>query len=256
MATGMTCEAGGARPRRPALRGLLLAAALALAPLPAAAEDPQADLPRQYILLGGSDLGATSSYSYAGVLTPLTGRFQGDDWVLRGWAEFLTYQTDDSIGELDARVAGGKLGLLKNFSVLDGNLSLGAGVVFGSRWYDRDTTQDDEGPFVRFRLEGNYQGEPLFERHHLNLFWSVTLPDAETWLRADYLFRGGDSFRIGPTASWSFGDDYSIIRAGLSAQEIVLTDSLRLSLAAGYESSDRGEGAFGSIGLTWLLGFQ
>ncbi len=218
----------------------------------AQADDPAQ--PRQYIGLGGTDQGSSSSYSYLGLLTTLSGRFTGNDWVLRGWLDYLTYDTDDGFGDLKAHVYGGNLGISRSFPAPAGTASIGVGVVYGNRQYSRDTTQTNDGSYVRFRVQGDYFGEPL-ERQHLNLFWSVTEPETEIFLRGDYLY-GFSAFQAGPTATLQRGEDYQSLRVGLAVQEIEVTDWARIGVGGGWEHTDKGDGVYGGVNFTLLLGFN
>lgn len=220
----------------------------------ATAQAEEAEKPRQFIGLGGTDQGSSSSYSYLGVLTPLSGQFTGNDWVLRGWLDYLTYDTDDAFGDLKARVYGGNVGISRSFPAPAGTASVGVGVVYGNRQYDRETTQDNEGGYLRFRVQGDYFGEPL-ENNHLNLFWSVSLPETEIFARGDWLY-GFDSFRVGPSATWQQGEDYKSLRVGLTVQEIEVTDWARVGVGGGWEHTDTGNGVYGGVNFTLLLGFE
>jgi hypothetical protein len=231
-----------------------LAASLFLLAVPATAWSEEAAPPRQFIGLGGTDQGSSSSYSYLGVLTPLSGRFTGNDWVLRGWLDYLTYDTDDAFGDLKARVYGGNVGISRSFPAPAGAASIGAGLVYGNRQYDRETTQDDEGGYLRFRVQGDYFGEPL-ERNYLNLFWSVSIPETEVFARGDWLY-GFTGFRVGPSATWQQGQDYQSLRVGLTVQEIEVTDWARIGVGGGWEHTDTGNGIYGGVNFTLLLGFE
>jgi hypothetical protein len=231
-----------------------LALTFGLGAVECAAQEPTKDPPRQYIGLAGTDLGTSSSYSYVGVLTPLSGQFTGNDWVLRGWLEYLTYDTDDAFGELEAHVVGGNLGIARSFPLFGGSASAGVGVVLGDRIYSRETSLDDGGFLARFRMEGNFFGE-TFEGHHLRLFGSITVPEIEEFARADYLFEVFD-VQAGPTVTLQNGQDYRSLRYGLRVDEIALASWLKAGVTAGWEDSQTEDGFYAGVSVTLLLGFQ
>jgi len=221
------------------LRGTLLIAALAGIP-PAHGADN--------VGLAGTEYSGLGSYTYAGIVTPLTSEHLGNGIVMRHWLERLTYEYDAGTTRIHAEryAYAPALGYQSPFA--GGSI----GVYGGLRIAHLDLTPDDPGNDeeghtnrVFFDLDAF---TPLGARAENQVIASFETKYDDYYFRDRLMFRTGERYLFGPEAIVKGGRDYKGWQAGLALGGIRLGEKLGLVVRGGISAQD-GESntAYGSL---------
>lgn len=205
------------------------------------------------LVIAGSQVSEGSSYSYAGLLTPLSGDSLGQGWFTKVIGSWLTYRYTTTINQaqtrVDARAPGIEAG--PGYAWSGTNYHLDASATLGYRQVRlTPTIPADEskgsGWFVAPQLQARYDFTRSIDG---DLIVSYAFRQHNSFDRARLGWKPSENWRVGVETVLLHGDDYRIRQNGVFASTS-FDNGLSLSFSAG-RSTPRDETRSTYVGIAF-----
>ena len=196
--------------------------------------------------LVGTQSGANSSYTFLGAVITLPTSSFTDDFALRFWTDYLTYDYTSGIGKIEASAWGGELALVYQMTNSWGwsNFSV------GSRYRDTKLSPDD---FSNRARGGKFYGTAQFDGGYnfVDSFQFRWIMGYTTEIDGYYIQSSldrafGNNLRLGVDASFQGNDTYQENSIGTNAT-LIFSDSLNIGLRAGTTVTGASTGIYGGV---------
>lgn len=191
------------------LVGLLLLVAVYVAPVARA----------ESLMIAGTTLSNTSSYTYVGMVDPLGGGEIGKGWFASYIGSYLTYDYQTLVGaaltDISATAPGLDAGL--GYAWSDSNYWLNISAMLGYRDFSLDPDVPTETPrggqeALTLQLQWDRQWQSGI---NLNLLTSYSAGPDTSFLRLRMARAAFDGWRLGPEFVYQKGENYQIDQLGL-----------------------------------------
>lgn len=198
------------------------------------------------LFIGGVQASSDSSYTYAGIITPIWGGKLGQGWFNRTIASWLTYEYSTTVNGADrtvrAKAPGVETGL--GYAWAGANYGIGLSAAIGYRYFKVSPDLPDEDPqggVVTFspQVQANYA---FTKRWDTDLIASHTFAgkSAEsTFGRLRFGFKPRQDWRLGIEGIHQEGENYRIEQSGLFATKY-LANGWGVELSGGNANSKDG----------------